>query len=41
MFDIELELSFKELNAYRDSTPYNNIKKLYNFLMEYRKNKQN
>lgn len=41
MFDMELELSFKELNAYRDTTPYKNIKELYNFLMEYRKNKQN
>lgn len=41
MFDMEFELSTKQLNAYRNSTPYNNIKNLYNFLMEYRKNKQN
>jgi len=40
MFDMELELSFKELNAFRDSTPYNKIKNVYNFLMEYKKNKQ-
>ena len=36
---MEFELSIKKLNAYRNSTPYNNIKKLYNFLMEYRKNR--
>ena len=40
MFDMELELSFKELNAFRDSTPYKNIKNVYNFLMEYKKKKQ-
>lgn len=40
MFDMEFKLSTKQLNAYRDTTPYNNIKKLYNFLMEYRKNRQ-
>lgn len=41
MFDKEMDLTLKQLNAYRNSTPYNDIKKLYNFLMEYRKNKQN
>lgn len=41
MFDMEFKLSTKQLNARRDSTPYNNFKKLYNFLMEYRKNRQN
>lgn len=40
MFDMDFELSIKQLNARRNSTPYNNIKKLYIFLMEYRKNKQ-
>jgi hypothetical protein len=29
-----------DLNAFRDSTPYNKIKYLYDFLIKYRKNKQ-
>lgn len=40
MFDMDFELSIKQLNARRNSTPYNKIKNVYNFLMEYRKNKQ-
>jgi hypothetical protein len=32
-----MELSSRELNAYRDSTPYKSIKELYLFLVEFRK----
>lgn len=40
MFDKSIELSLIELNAYRDSTPYEKIRNLYNFLVEFRsKNK--
>ena len=33
MFDKSIELSSAELNAYRDSTPYEQIRKLYDFLI--------
>ena len=40
MFDKSMELSSTELNAFRDSTPYEKIRNLYNFLVEFRsKNK--
>lgn len=36
MFDKSIELSLIELNAFRDSTPYEKIKKLYDFLIKIR-----
>jgi TRAP-type mannitol/chloroaromatic compound transport system substrate-binding protein len=30
----------RELNAYRDSTPYSEIRKLYDFLVDFRKNRR-
>lgn len=36
MFDKSMELSSTELNAFRDSTPYEKIRNLYNFLIQIR-----
>lgn len=42
LFDIESELSLVDLKAFRSSTPYSEIKDLYNFLIDFRnKNKSN
>lgn len=41
LFDRTIELSIKGLNAYRNSTPYDTIKEVYDYLIKYRKeNKQ-
>jgi hypothetical protein len=37
LFNMEMDLSMKDLNAYRDSTKYSDIKDLYNFLVDFRK----
>jgi hypothetical protein len=37
LFDRQLNLSVQELNAYRDSTQYKEIRDLYMFLIEYKK----
>lgn len=37
MFDKSMELSSTELNAFRDSTPYEKIRNLYNFLIQINK----
>jgi hypothetical protein len=37
LFDIEIEMVLKELNAFRDSTSYDRIYRLYKFLVEYKK----
>lgn len=37
LFDEEMELSFKELNAYRDTTPIQKIRELRNFLINFKK----
>lgn len=37
IYDISLELSLKDLNAYRNSISYLEIKNLYNFLIDFRK----
>jgi hypothetical protein len=34
LFDKSIEISSMELNAYRDSTPYSEIRDLYNFLIK-------
>ncbi len=36
LFDKSIELSSTELNAYRDSTPYKEVRNLYNFLLQIR-----
>ncbi len=36
LFDTSIDLSSAELNAYRNSTPYEKIKALYDFLVQYR-----
>lgn len=36
LFDKDIELSLIELNAFRDSTPYSEIKDLYNFLIKFK-----
>jgi len=36
LFDISTDLSTTDLNAYRNSTPYEKIKALYDFLVKYR-----
>lgn len=36
LFDKSIELSSIELNAYRDSTPYKEVRNLYNFLLQIR-----
>jgi hypothetical protein len=36
LFDKSIELSSTELNAYRDSTPYKEVRNLYNFLIQIR-----
>jgi hypothetical protein len=38
MFDKSIELSSTELNAYRDSTTYQEIRNLYDFLVQFKKN---
>ena len=38
LFDMHLDLSLKDLKAYRSSTPYLEIKDLYNFLINFKKN---
>jgi hypothetical protein len=38
MFDKSIELSSTELNAFRNSTPYQKIRDLYNFLVQFKKN---
>jgi hypothetical protein len=38
LFDEEIDLSIKELNAFRDSASYIKIRNLYDYLIEYRKN---
>lgn len=38
--DVDIDLSLKNLNAFRNSTTYSDIRKLYDFLIEFRgKNK--
>lgn len=37
LFDKDIELTLKSLNAFRNSTSYNSIKKLYDFLIDYKK----
>lgn len=37
MFDKSMELSSTDLNAFRNSTPYVEIKKLYDFLIDFRR----
>jgi hypothetical protein len=37
LFDMQLDLSLKDLKAYRSSTPYLEIKDLYNFLINFKK----
>lgn len=37
LFDKDTKLLTKPLNAFRDSTPYNAIRKLYDFLINYKK----
>jgi hypothetical protein len=37
MFDKSMELSSTELNAFRNSTPYVEIKKLYDFLIDFKR----
>ena len=36
LFDADMKLFLKELNAYRSSTPYDKIKELYDFLVKYK-----
>jgi hypothetical protein len=39
LFDKSMELSIKELNAFRNSTPYSEIRKLHDYLIKIRNNK--
>jgi len=40
LFDKSIELSVIELNAFRESTPYEKIRNLYNFLIQFRSKKK-